>query len=403
MKKHLLKIRSQFINEDIGNEDIIDRLALFIYGIQPNPSWHRLSPRKDGIIKGVDCLLTSSETPEFFDDDARRIAIFYSANSPFRVDAQGHIWLSEYRTGITLSPFPYKRYLGPEYSYYLRSDRTNRYTRLVINPHRNCYARCKWCARTYQNHIPSHSAQKLNSVSSKLTNLQSSSGVTVDKHAIRVLPREIISPQELVSYLLYDPHVISKAGDFSNLTEVAILSGDFPKNQSIILYLVEICELLKSSNFIGSIYYAGHQIENEEDMQLLRQVNSYVDFVYTIEHFTRRRELMPVKGKRTLDEIEEILKSANGIFGAQNVFYYYVAGIDPTNVVKEQLVRFKDVAIPQIFAFTPYNLEHDGLYHYPTLNSRLQQLLDIRRFVLELYNRPLPGGSNRSLFPLGIG
>ncbi|MCO6433877.1 hypothetical protein [Nitrosomonas nitrosa] len=406
MKEHLeylQQIRSQFIDEDASNQDIIDRLALFIYGIQPNPWWQELPPRKDGVIKGVDCLLTSSETPVFFDDDARRIAIFYSTNSPFRVDAQGHVWLSEHKSDLSLSPFPYKRYLGPKYSYYLRSNRTNRYTRLVINPHRNCYARCKWCARTYQNHIPSHSRKQLDSIDSEFTSVISGSGITVDKHAIRILPQEVISPKEFVAYLLRDPHITSKTGDFSHLTEVAVLSGDFPKNQSAISYVVEICGLLKSANFAGSIYYAGHQIENENDMQLLRQVNSHIDFVYTIEHFTRRQELMPVKGKRTLDEIDEILKSANRIFGAQNVFYYYVAGIDPTQVVKENIIRFKDIAIPQVFVFTPYNLEHNELYHHSKLHNRLQQLLDIRAFILELYDKPIPGGSNRSLFPLGTG
>lgn len=288
--------------------------------------------------------------------------------------------------------------MGPKYSYYLRSDRTNRYTRLVINPHRNCYARCKWCARTYQNHIPSHSSRQINSIDSGF--VISSSGITIDKHAIRILPQEVISPKELVAYLLRDPHIISKIGDFGHLTEVAILSGDFPKNQEAISYLVEICQLLKSANFAGRVYYAGHQIENESDMQLLRQVNSHIDFVYTIEHFTRRQELMPVKGKRTLDEIDEILKSANRIFGTQNVFYYYVAGIDPTQVVKENIIRFKDVAIPQVFVFTPYNLEHNELCHHSELHDRLRQLLDIRAFILELYDKPIPGGSNRSLFPL---
>ena len=164
--------------------------------------------------------------------------------------------------------------------------------------------------------------------------------------------------------------------------------------------MVEFCELLKSSNFAGSIYYAGHQIENESDMSLLRQVNSYIDFVYTIEHFTLRQELMPVKGKRTVGEIEEILKSANYVFGTQNVFYYYIAGIDPIQVVKEQFMRLKDIAIPQVFVFTPYNLEHGDLYYHSELHNRLQQLLDIRALMLELYNKAIPGGSNRSLFPL---
>lgn len=405
-EKHLLQIRAQFVNDGAGNQviqDIFDRLALFIYGIQPNPSWRELPPRKDGIIKGVDCLLTSSETSASFDDDARRIAIFYSKNSMYRVDVQGHVWLSDHRTGLSLSPFPYKRYLGPPYSYYLRSDRTNRYTRLVVNPHRNCHAGCKWCARTYQNHIAPHLAQPLSRDDSELPDMIPHGGITIDRRAFRVLPRGVISPQELISHLLRDPNVISETGNFSHLTEVVILSGDFPKNQRPILYLIELCELLKSSNFAGGIYYAGHQIEAECDMQLLRRVNLPIAFAYTIEHFTRRQELMPAKGTRDIDEVEEILKIANGIFGAQNVFYYYVAGIDPTQVVKKQFIRFKEIAIPQVFVFTPYNREHNELYHHSRLGDRLQQLLNIRSFMLELYNKPIPGGSNRSLFPLGIG
>ncbi len=220
-------------------------------------------------------------------------------------------------------------------------------------------------------------------------------------NAIRLLPQEVISPKELVSYLLDDPSVVDKNHDLRHLTEVAILSGDFPINMSAVSYLVELGELLKSSKFEGSIYYAGHQIENESDMILLSRSASHIDFVYTVEHFSRRQELMPVKGKRSMGEVEEVLRIANRIFGIQNVYYYYIAGIDPIQTVKEQFKRLRGVAVPQVFAFTPYNFEHTSLYYHSELHERLQQLIDIRAFMLDLYGRAIPGGSNRSLFPLG--
>lgn len=400
MLDQLLRIRSQFVEENANHPDAIDRLALFIYGISPDDYWLHLPPRKDGVIKGVDCFLTSSETPEHFDDDARRIALFYSTTSPYKVDVNGHVWVANYRTGLSLSPFIYKQYIGPAYSHYLRSDRANRYTRLVVNPFRNCYARCKWCARTYQNHIGPTSSQKSEATKLQADNTPPRGGVAIDMNAIRLLPQEVISPKELISYLLDDPSVVNKNHDLRHLTEVAILSGDFPNNLSAISYLVELSELLKSSKFEGSIYYAGHQIEDESDMILLSQSASHIDFVYTVEHFSRREELMPVKGKRSMGEVEEILRTANRIFGIQNVYYYYIAGIDPIQTVKEQFIRLRDIAIPQVFAFTPYNLDHTNLYYHSELHERLQQLLDIRAFMLDLYNRAIPGGSNRSLFPL---
>ncbi len=398
MLNQLLKIRSQFIEETTNHPDAFDRLALFIYGVSPNEDWLHHPPRKDGVLKGVDCLLTSSETPAHFNDDARRIALFYSTTSPYGVDVDGNVWLADNRTGLSLSPFIYKQYAGPEYSHYLRSDRTNRYTRLVVNPFRNCYARCKWCARTYQNHVgptsQNHDVTKLR------TDEILHAGVAIDENAIRVLPREVISPKELVSLLLDDPSVVNKDHDLRHLTEVAILSGDFPNNLSAISYLVELCELLESSRFEGSVYYAGHQIETESDMILLSQTKFQIDFVYTIEHFSRREELMPVKGKRNMGEVEEILKTANRIFGKQNVYYYYIAGIDPTQVVTKHFMRLMNIATSQVFAFTPYNLEHDSLYYHFESHERLQQLLDIRAFMLDLFDRAIPGGSNRSLFPL---
>ena len=109
---------------------------------------------------------------------------------------------------------------------------------------------------------------------------------------------------------------------------------------------------------------------------------------------------MPVKGKRSLDDVEAILREAGSVFPLEDIGYYLIIGIDPASDLRRGVTRLKPLATPQPFVLTPYNFVHERLYHHDYQIERLRLVLRARDMFLELYGRPMPGGSNRSLFPL---
>ncbi len=351
--------------------------------------WSGLPPRRDGILRGADFLLTSAEVPTTADDDSRRIALFASTTSPYAVDDSGVVRVGDEPTGLRLTAFPYKRYIGPPFSYYLRSDRQNRYTRLVVNPHANCYARCKWCARTYDSHAQPDRVQ-----------VPSDTDRALEPRAFRELPRMVTSVSDVLALVTSDPAVMQGHPDLGHLTELAVLSGDFPPTVGPAAYLDDLARRARDAGFCGRLYYAGHQVETAAAMRLLRCSGLATFFVYTVEHFTRRLELMPVKGKRSLDDIEAILREATSVFPPENIGYYLIIGIDPLSELRRGVTRLKSLATPQPFVLTPYNFVHERLYHDDYQIERLRLVLRARQLFLELYGKPMPGGSNRSLFPL---
>lgn len=387
----LLRERDTFVEREHGDSDVFDRLALFIYGIRLSEAWRTLPPRRDGILLGKDFLLWSSELGDDADDDARRIAVVDSRLSPYWLREDGAVMLGDIRTGLRLGPFPYKTYLGPPFSYYLRSDRSRRYTRLVVNPHANCYSRCAWCARTYDSQ-----SRPERIVPDDRT------GMKFDPQSLRTLPRQVMPADELMEWVLRDP-VVSPAGDLRDLTEIAVLSGDFPPNVAVVPYLVELLGRAQRAGFQGHFYYAGHQLEEHDEMAAIRETGVPTLFVYTIEHFTRRLELMPIKGRRTLPDIARILRCAGDVFGRENIFYYLIIGIDGLRDLRANLVRFKPLATPQAFVLTPYNFAHLDLYTEDSQLGRLRLVIAARRLMLDVFGRPIPGGSNRSLFALTTG
>ena len=82
---------------------------------------------------------------------------------------------------------------------------------------------------------------------------------------------------------------------------------------------------------------------------------------YTLEHVTRRKELMPLKGKVKLDKVSEILNITSAIMGPDQTQYYLIAGLDPVSDVIKWVESHQKVAIPQIHVFTPYAPGHYNL------------------------------------------
>jgi hypothetical protein len=165
-----------------------------------------------------------------------------------------------------------------------------------------------------------------------------------------------------------------------------------------VAYFNEIVGRARQRGFRGRWYYAGNQIEADEDLDALADLGGPGVFEYTIEHFERRPELMPVKGRRSLDDIERILAGAARRGGDISVGYYYIVGLDAPEATWAGIERLARHALPRIHVYTPYAPDHVKLYHRAERLLRLRDTLDLQRRILGRYGAPVPSASNRALF-----
>lgn len=355
----------------------LSRLGLFVYGIDPGD--HRITGRQDGVIAGIDTFVSNSdkltkavsEGQPDIDLDSGRLAVFASKS-----EETPYLWKDNQvlsngdPTGLFMTEFPKDSFNG---RYYVRTDSNGDRNRLVVNPRPSCESNCKWCARAYPDRM-------------KLLNER--------------LDRRIMPPEQLVEQILNDVEM-NKIGGIKSMKEVNFVSGDFLQRESISQtdYLISFVKQLKNNGFSGDWYYAGHQVFKEKRLREIADEIGTGRLCYTLEHLTRRPELMPIKGQTSLNEVSLHLKEASSIIGPENTEYYLISGLDPSKKVVDWISEHKDIAVPQVHVFTPYAPSH---FQMP-LGTRRDQLvtaLDIRKSIIEIYGHGINAGSNRSLFTL---
>lgn len=352
----------------------LHRLGLLIWGISlPSDFSHR--SRQDGVVGGIDLFLSATlpKRDNLEDWDAGRLAVFSAPadTTPYAFDSTNNriiFWGKD--TNLFAMEYPSDSYKGP---YYLRTDRQGKSSRLVVNPRPDCTNACQWCARAYPDRR-SHGEQ---------------------------LIRTVLNPKVLLDIVESDENFIRESGGLLNLTELNIITGDMPSDLSLTAtdYIVELVKEARARGFEGKWYYAGHQVETEADINRIGELGKGT-YVYTVEHFERRREMMRVKGERSMEDIQAILNIACQLFGIDNTQYYYIVGLDNPEVTKTTIQSLATVAIPQAHVFTPYAPTHDELYYQRDRKQRLGDLLSLQEWILSFFGKPIPSGSNRSLFPL---
>jgi hypothetical protein len=357
----------------------LHRLALYVYGIKTN---NPVSGRQDGVIPGVDLYVTTDKnkanvvgqkkTDEQIDLDSGRLAAFISRDEDTNyVWEDGQIIHENTPTGLFAEQFPKDEFTG---RFYVRTDAKGVHNRVVINPRPFCSSGCEWCARAYGDR-------------NKLLHEQ--------------LDKRLTTPQDLVKEL-DESKPFQKLGGFKDMKEINFVSGDFVPGEKMSQadYLIDFVKLAKERGFKGKWYYSGHQIFSTNDIRRLKKEIGEGTICYTLEHLERRKELMPIKGKVELFEVSEILNRISQIMGFEHSQYYLIAGIDSPETIMKWIEEHKDIALPQIHVFTPYAPSHYGLVKGSRLDQ-LENVLKIRRFILEQYGKGINSGSNRSLFPLG--
>jgi len=169
-------------------------------------------------------------------------------------------------------------------------------------------------------------------------------------------------------------------------------------NLTQIEYFEQLVSEAKAAGFKGSFYYAGHQINSVEDLIRFASTSDKAIYTYTLEHYTRRKELMPIKGRVDLEGATAIMKAMSDMVGLERTHYYYIVGIDDPNVTRRHMTELANIALPETFLFSPYSPVHESYYFRQNRFDRLIDAVGIQKFMLDLYAQPLPGGSNRSLF-----
>jgi hypothetical protein len=356
----------------------LHRVGLLIYGVNLKNITED-NYRTDGVVPGVNLMIAehvNDLTGASVDTDGRRIQVFQANDnspSPYYLNKDtSQVYFDDIPVMAALE-FPKENYLGP---YYLRTDREGGKSRLVVNPHANCNSGCKWCARAY-NHRDG---------------------------ANRI--RNVFSPEELLNTVLKDPNIMTGKLDLSFLTELNIVSGDFPKiypnkGERISLnaadYLIELVKLARQNGFKGKWYYTGHQIKQEELKRIKEEIGGGT-ISYTVEHVERRQELMPVKGKISLDDIQKLLAATFSEFGRENTKYTYIIGLDDPKSGESFISNLKRIAIPEVHIFSPYAPDHDDYYFREKRYQRMTDVLDFQQKMLKEFEGPVTTGSNRGSF-----
>lgn len=245
-------------------------------------------------------------------------------------------------------------------------------TRLCLNPNPDCNSNCSFCARTYP-----------------------------QRRQLKDLPAATIPPADVLMDAIVNDEFVTKDKSLADIEEISLVTGDFPRNTYISEadYLLAILNKAKRHGFHGKWYYAGHQICQDSEFEQLQALGLSGTYAYTLEVFTRRQQLMPVKGRAPLDAIYGLLDSTGKKLPTSEIAYYYISSLDDPELTKQQINRFWPVAVPHVSVFSPYAYEQYNLAHkFMSVYDELTNIIDLQKFILNMNGSPIPSGSNRGLF-----
>lgn len=195
--------------------------------------------------------------------------------------------------------------------------------------------------------------------------------------------------------------VINAGANFSEMDEVAIVTGMFRDEKKVIKHIAEISEIATAHGFKGHLFYIGSQIQTKEGVKsFLDAVNGMpIRYAYTVESFTKKDELHPIKNLT----LEETLRNLNTIRdgGIERLEYTYMPGIDSFSSFNKTALKFANLAKPHVSIFRPANQEQRGLMSEDFIQNPVDYLCMMRLQLEELYGGPIYGNNlgNLWLFP----
>lgn len=235
---------------------------------------------------------------------------------------------------------------------YLKSM-DNGTTALTINPLQKCPQECKFCCRAYYDMTDGRKAELVN-----------------------------LTPGEMARYLkIKFPYI----KDWGAISEIAIVTGEFTTDEAVLKYIEGFVAEMKIvtsgqwnplANSHQEITVSSHLLQSYDSMAIAKSLGMK-HFLYTVEMVDdNREEVMHVAGKEfksssvnkghgSFSGILDILQTAIGIFGAENVEPALVIGLDPINEAVRAMDKLKALGINNVSRalLNVYNINQFQLMH----------------------------------------
>jgi len=178
--------------------------------------------------------------------------------------------------------------------------------------------------------------------------------------------------------------ILNKNIDFSNLYQVAIVTGCFGSEREAIEHLKMVYEYFRKRGFKGEFKYIGSEIISKEGLKELADEINKFNLCLSLECFTRREKLLKnIKAELTLDKAKEVLEYAKELGILTN--FTYIVGLDPLYELKENLKEFVPYVskLPIFQIFQPHFEEQKRLRAQGADN--IEYYLRARKIIEELF------------------
>lgn len=189
--------------------------------------------------------------------------------------------------------------------------------------------------------------------------------------------------------------------DFSNLYQVAVVTGCFGSEEEAIDHLKMVNKYFSNRGFNGEFLYIGSEITSEDGLKSLRDEIKNFFLCLSLECFTRREKLLKnIKAKLTLDRAKEVLEISKklGILCS----FTYIIGLDPLEDMVKGLNSFISLInrFPVFQVFQPHWEEHKTLRtpEAEYIDYYLKARKEIESMFIPTNLRPKPWQNYRPLW-----
>lgn len=170
--------------------------------------------------------------------------------------------------------------------------------------------------------------------------------------------------------------------DLSNLYQIAVVSGCFPNENSVVEFLLDLNDKAKKMNFKGEIFYLGSQIQTSKALNTLRKIPNFA-YCITLECFKDRDNFLK-KSKSTfnVDQIKEVMKESVKLNFRTN--FTYIVGLEELEKMQVGFMEFVEYtnSFPIINIFQEHQYQV-GLRKDEALN--IEFYLKARKLIEDIY------------------
>ncbi|MBT4730631.1 hypothetical protein HN992_00505 [Candidatus Woesearchaeota archaeon] len=186
-----------------------------------------------------------------------------------------------------------------------------------------------------------------------------------------------------------------------NFDQLAFVTGCFKNEAETTEKFRELIRNSRDKGFEGRYLYIGSQITDEYHLEAVAEEMggfSYLDYVYTIERFSNREEIMHnSKGKPKIKEIIQQLSHFSDL-EFNSLQYSYLVGIENLNHLKKNAINLVPYATPHISIFRKSNSTSD-CFSKDYLNLGAEFSCNVRDHFEEIYGTKILGNNLANLWP----